>query len=194
MAKVIKKHDLFLIADEVYREFVYDKHNHHSVLELENIRNNTIIIDSVSKRYSMCGARIGAIVSKNHQIINTALKFSQARLSPPTLGQLAAMEALDTQKSYFKKVIQEYDLRRKTLVKDINQIPGVKCPLPKGAFYCIAELPVKNSEKFCRWLLENFHLNKTTVMLAPANGFYNSIHHKSSKNSIARKSKTKNNG
>ena len=176
LAKVIKKHDLFLIADEVYREFVYDKHDHHSVLELENIRSNTIIIDSVSKRYSMCGARIGAIVSKNHQIINTALKFSQARLSPPTLGQLAAMEALDTQKSYFKKVIQEYDIRRKTLVKDINQIPGVKCPLPKGAFYCIAELPVKNSEKFCRWLLENFHLNKTTVMLAPANGFYNKKH------------------
>ena len=173
LAMIVKKHDIFLIADEVYREFIYDNNSHYSVLELESIKDNTIIIDSVSKRYSMCGARIGAIISKNNQIINTALKFSQARLSPPTLGQLAAMEALDTESDYFEKVIQEYSIRRNILVNDICQIPGVTCPLPKGAFYCIAELPVKNAEIFCQWLLESFHVNNTTVMLAPANGFYN---------------------
>ena len=121
----------------------------------------------------MCGARIGAIISKNNQIINTALKFSQARLSPPTLGQLAAMEALNTDSDYFEKVIKEYRIRRNTLVNNIRQIPGVTCPLPKGAFYCIVELPVKNAETFCQWLLESFHIDNTTVMLAPANGFYN---------------------
>ena len=173
LAMIVKKHDIFLIADEVYREFIYDNHSHYSVLKLNSIKNNTIIIDSVSKRYSMCGARIGAIISKNNQIINTALKFSQARLSPPTLGQLAAMEALNTDSDYFAKVIKEYTIRRNTLVNDIRQIPGVTCPLPKGAFYCIAELPVKNAETFCQWLLESFHIDNTTVMLAPANGFYN---------------------
>lgn len=173
LAMIVKKHDIFLIADEVYREFIYDNHSHYSVLKLNSIKDNTIIIDSVSKRYSMCGARIGAIISKNNQIINTALKFSQARLSPPTLGQLAAMEALNTDSDYFEKVIKEYSIRRNTLVNDIRQIPGVTCPLPKGAFYCIVELPVKNAETFCQWLLESFHIDNTTVMLAPANGFYN---------------------
>ena len=172
LSKIIKKHNIFLIADEVYREFIYDNEQYYSALELKDIEQNTIIIDSVSKRYSMCGARIGAIVSKNKSIINTALKFSQARLSPPTLGQLAAMEALNTSKSYFKKVISEYDIRRKTLVDNLNKIPGVKCPMPKGAFYCIAELPIENTEVFCKWLLEKFQLHNNTVMLAPANGFY----------------------
>lgn len=172
LAKIIKKHDIFLIADEVYREFVYDKYKHTSALQLENIMQNSIVIDSVSKRYSMCGARVGAIISKNKQIISTALKFSQARLSPPTLGQIAAMEALNTKLSYFTKVIQEYDERRKLLVNGLNTIPGVLCPMPKGAFYSIAQLPVKNSEKFCRWLLESFEFQNTTAMLAPANGFY----------------------
>ncbi len=176
LSKIIKKYDLFLIADEVYREFVYDNTTHHSVLQLKNIQKNTIVIDSVSKRYSMCGARVGAIISKNNEVINTALKFAQARLSPPTFGQLAAMEALNTKPSYFKKVINEYNKRRILLVEHLNKIPGVTCPMPKGAFYCIAELPIKNAEHFCRWLLEKFKFQNTTVMLAPANGFYSTQH------------------
>ena len=172
MAKIIKKYNLFLIADEVYREFVYVNQQHYSTLKLTTIQQNTILIDSTSKRYSMCGARIGCIVSKNKDLIKTALKFSQARLSPPIFGQLAAMEALNTKNSYFKKVIQEYTKRRNTLVNGLNRIPGIKCPMPKGAFYCIAELPVKNSETFCQWLLEKFSFQGTTVMLAPASGFY----------------------
>jgi len=130
------------------------------------------VIDSVSKRYSMCGARIGSIVSKNSKMIQTALKFSQARLSPPTFGQIAAIEALNTKKKYFDNVINEYDKRRQILVTELNKIRGIKCPMPKGAFYCIAELPVKNAESFCQWLLEEFSFQNTTVMLAPANGFY----------------------
>ncbi len=172
LSNVVKKHNLYLIADEVYREFVYDREQHTSILSLQNIEANSIVIDSISKRYSMCGARIGAIVSKNNEIIQTALKFSQARLSPPTFGQLAAIEALNTSKEYFKKTIKEYDHRRKTLVAELNQIPGIKCPMPKGAFYCIAELPIKDAERFCQWLLEKFQFQNTTVMLAPANGFY----------------------
>ena len=172
LGKIIKKYDIFLIADEVYREFIYDDYKHHSILKLKDIEQNNIIIDSVSKRYSMCGARVGAIISKNNELINTALKFSQARLSPPTLGQLAAMEALNTKPNYFKKVIKEYDTRRQVVVNGLNQIPGVICPKPKGAFYCIAQLPVKNSDTFCKWLLKEFEFKKTTVMLAPANGFY----------------------
>ena len=172
LAKIVKKHNLFLIADEVYREFIYDECTHHSALTLNDITKNVIIVDSISKRYSMCGARIGCIVSKNTQIINTALKFSQARLSPPIFGQLAAMEALNTEKNYFTQVIKEYSKRRDVLVEGLNKIPGIKCPIPRGAFYCIAELPVKKTELFCRWLLEEFHLNNTTVMLAPASGFY----------------------
>ena len=153
LSNIVKHHDLFLIADEVYREFVYDNNVHHSVLTLKNIHQNTILIDSVSKRYSMCGARIGAIISKNKDVINTALKFSQARLSPPTIGQILSMEALDSGKKYFSEIISEYDKRRRTLVELINKIDGIICPLPKGAFYCIAELPVKNAENFCKWLL-----------------------------------------
>ena len=172
LAKIVKKYNLFLIADEVYREFIYDKCVHHSVLTLDDVIENVIIIDSVSKRYSMCGARIGCIVSRNKQIINTALKFSQARLSPPIFGQLAAIEALNTKKDYFNNVIKEYSKRRDILVEGLNKIPGIKCPMPKGAFYCIAELPVKNTELFCRWLLKEFNLDNTTIMLAPASGFY----------------------
>ena len=172
LAKIIKKYNLFLIADEVYREFIYDNHTHYSILSLDNIQENSIVVDSISKRYSMCGARIGAIISRNNNIIATALKFSQARLSPPTFGQLAGIEALNTKQAYFNTIIKEYDLRRQKLVNNLNKIPGVKCPMPKGAFYCIAELPVNNTEEFCTWLLSNFDLNGTTVMLAPANGFY----------------------
>ena len=172
LAKIVKKYNIFLISDEVYREFTYDNNQHTSILSLTNITQNSIVIDSVSKRYSMCGARVGAIVSKNHEVTQTALKFSQARLSPPTFGQIAALEALNTKKSYFKNVINEYDQRRKCLVNELTKIPGVKCPMPKGAFYCIAELPIKNAELFCQWLLEKFHFQNTTVMLAPANGFY----------------------
>ena len=172
LAKMVKKHDIFLIADEVYREFTYDKNHHYSILGLTNIEQNTIIIDSVSKRYSMCGARVGAIVSKNKEIINTALKFSQARLSPPTFGQLASMEALNTDMSYFKRVIEEYNKRRVLLVDRLNEIDGVTCPMPKGAFYCIAQLPIQDAEAFCQWLLEEFRFKNSTVMLAPANGFY----------------------
>ncbi len=174
LAQIIIKHDLFLVADEVYREFVYDNHQHTSILSLNDIDQHSIVIDSVSKRYSMCGARIGAIVSRNKSIIQTALKFSQSRLSPPTFGQIAAIEALNTKQEYFQNVIAEYDKRRQLLVRELNKISGVKCPMPKGAFYCIAELPIKNAESFCQWLLEKFHLNHTTVMLAPANGFYSS--------------------
>ena len=176
LSRIIKKHNLFLIADEVYREFVYENTEHYSVLKLKNIEANTIVIDSVSKRYSMCGARVGAIISRNNEIINTALKFAQARLSPPTFGQIAAMEALNTKSTYFKKVVNEYNKRRVFLVESLKKIPGVKCPKPKGAFYCIAELPIKNAEDFCQWILEKFHLEKTTVMLAPANGFYSKEH------------------
>jgi len=176
LSRIINKHCFFLMADELYREFVYENTKHYSVLKLKNIEANTIVIDSVSKRYSMCGARVGAIIYRNNELINTALKFSQARLSPPTFGQIAAMEALNTKSTYFKKVVDEYNKRRIFLVESLNKIPGVKCPTPKGAFYCIAELPIKNAEDFCQWILEKFHIEQTTVMLAPANGFYSKEH------------------
>ena len=174
LAAIVKKHDLFLIADEVYREFTYDGYKHYSILEEEGLADNGIIIDSVSKRYSMCGARIGCLVSKNKQIISTALKFAQARLSPPTFAQIASEAALQTPQSYFDEVIVEYQDRRNTLVKHLLEIPGVKVGKPKGAFYCIAELPVKNSDAFAQWLLEDFDLNGETIMVAPAAGFYSS--------------------
>jgi aspartate aminotransferase len=174
LAAIVKKHDLFLIADEVYREFTYDGFKHYSILEEEGLAENGIIIDSVSKRYSMCGARIGCLVSKNKQIISTALKFAQARLSPPTFAQIASEAALQTPQSYFDEVIVEYQDRRDTLVKHLLEIPGVKVGKPKGAFYCIAELPVKNSDAFAQWLLEDFDLNGETIMVAPAAGFYSS--------------------
>ena len=169
---IVKKHDLYLIADEVYREFCYDGKTHYSVFNLTGIENNTIVIDSVSKRYSMCGARIGAFISKNKQLTATALKYAQARLSPPTLGQIAGEAALNTPQSYFDEVIHKYVERRDVVVKGLNAIEGVKCPTPGGAFYAVAELPVRDAEKFCQWLLEEFEYNNQTVMLAPAAGFY----------------------
>ena len=169
---LVKKYDLFLFADEVYREFAYDGNSHISVLNLDGLEDNAVVIDSTSKRYSMCGIRVGCIVSKNKDVINTALKFAQARLSPPTFGQVAGEAALSTPKSYFDDVIKEYVSRRDLLVDGLNQIPGVLCPKPKGAFYAIAELPVDNAEKFAQWLLEEFDYNNETLMVAPAAGFY----------------------
>ncbi|WP_299367965.1 pyridoxal phosphate-dependent aminotransferase [Winogradskyella sp.] len=172
LAAIVKKHDLFLIADEVYREFVYDGISHYSILEESGLEEHAIVIDSVSKRYSMCGARIGYLVSKNKAVISTALKFAQARLSPPTLAQIASEAALDTPQSYFDDVKEEYVKRRNTLIEGLESIPGVKVAKPNGAFYCIAELPVKNSDDFARWLLESFDHENETVMVAPAAGFY----------------------
>ncbi len=174
LASIVLKHDLFLVADEVYREFTYDGVEHYSILQEDSLDQNGIIIDSVSKRYSMCGARIGCLVSKNKEVIATALKFAQARLSPPTYAQIASEAALDTPKSYFDEVIVEYKERRDTLVKHLQEIPNVKVGIPKGAFYCIAELPIKNSDDFAQWLLEKFDLNGETIMVAPAGGFYSS--------------------
>ena len=172
LIEIVKKHDLYLIADEVYREFTYDGVNHTSIMEFNDIYQNAIVIDSVSKRYSMCGARIGCIVSKNIEFMNTAMKFAQARLSPPTLAQIASTAAMDTGKDYFDKVLNEYNKRRIILVNGLKKIPGVKVSEPKGAFYCIAELPVNDSEDFAKWLLENYDLDKKTIMIAPAGGFY----------------------
>ncbi len=172
LAAIVKKHDLFLIADEVYREFAYDGNEHYSIMQEAGLEDNAIIIDSVSKRYSMCGARIGCIVSKNKQVISTALKFAQARLSPPTYAQIASEAALDTPQSYFDDVINEYVDRRNTLINALEQIDGVKVANPKGAFYCIAELPVANADHFAQWLLESFNYNNETIMVAPAAGFY----------------------
>ena len=172
LAKIVKKHDLFLIADEVYREFIYDGEEHFSVMNVPGLEENAIMIDSVSKRYSMCGARIGCIVSKNKALMATAMKFAQARLSPPTYAQIASEAALDTPQSYFDDVITEYKERRDTLISELQKIDGVKVATPKGAFYCIAKLPVKNADNFARWLLEYYDFNGETVMVAPAAGFY----------------------
>jgi aspartate aminotransferase len=172
LAAIVKKHDLFLIADEVYREFVYDGVEHYSILQESGLEEHAIVIDSVSKRYSMCGARIGYLVSKNKDVIKTALKFAQARLSPPTLAQIASEAALSTPQSYFDDVKEEYVKRRNILIEGLEKIPGVKVAKPNGAFYCIAELPVKNSDDFARWLLESFEYNNSTIMVAPAAGFY----------------------
>ena len=172
LASLVKKHDLFLIADEVYREFAYDGHIHYSIMQEAGIEEHAIMIDSVSKRYSMCGARIGCIVSKNEKFMNTAIKFAQARLSPPTYALLASEAALDTPDSYFNEVIEEYVARRNTLITELKKISGVKVANPKGAFYCVAELPVKDTDHFARWMLEEFHHNNETLMVAPASGFY----------------------
>ncbi|UPQ78564.1 pyridoxal phosphate-dependent aminotransferase [Flavobacterium azooxidireducens] len=172
LAELVKKHDLFLIADEVYREFIYDGDEHFSVMNVPGIEQHAIMIDSVSKRYSMCGARIGCIVSKNKEVMGAAMKFAQARLSPPTFAQIASEAALETPQSYFDEVITEYKDRRDTLIAELNQIEGVKVATPKGAFYCIAKLPVKNADDFAQWLLESYDFNGETVMVAPAAGFY----------------------
>jgi len=172
LAVLVKKHDLFLISDEVYREFTYDGLEHYSIMQEEGLESNAIIIDSVSKRYSMCGARIGCIVTKNKSVLNTALKFAQARLSPPTYALLASEAALETPDSYFSEVISEYVERRNVLVEELKKIEGVKVAIPKGAFYCIVELPIADSDVFAQWLLEDFRLDNETIMVAPAAGFY----------------------
>ena len=172
LAALVKKHNLFLVADEVYREFTYDGKEHYSILQEKGLEENAIIVDSVSKRYSMCGARIGCLVSKNQEVIQTALKFAQARLSPPTFAQIASEAALETPKEYFDDVIKEYVERRNILVSELQKIQGVKVAVPQGAFYCVVELPVSNSDNFAQWLLEKFEIDGNTVMVAPAAGFY----------------------
>ena len=172
LADIALKHDIFLVADEVYREFTYDGARHYSIMSIPKLENHAIMIDSVSKRYSMCGARIGCLVSKNKEVIATAMKFAQARLSPPTFAQIASEAALDTPQSYFDEVIEEYSMRRNLLINGLKEIEGIKVATPKGAFYCIAELPVENADDFAKWLLEKFEMNNETVMVAPAAGFY----------------------
>lgn len=172
LANIVKKHNLFLVADEVYREFTYDGKEHYSILQEEGLEEYGIIVDSVSKRYSMCGARIGCLVSKNKHVIKTALKFAQARLSPPTYAQIASEAALDTPQRYFDEVKEEYVGRRNLLIEELKKIHGVKVGQPQGAFYCIVELPITDADDFAQWLLEDFRLNGETVMVAPAAGFY----------------------
>ena len=169
---IVKRHDLFLFSDEVYREFCYDGAEHYSAMNLEGIENNVIMLDSVSKRYSECGVRIGALISKNRDVISTALKFAQARLSPPGLGQVVGEASIDTPQEYFKEVNREYTERRNYMVGALNNIPGVYCPKPKGAFYTVVRLPVDDADKFAQWLLESFEYKNQTVMVAPASGFY----------------------
>lgn len=172
LRQIVIKYDLFLFADEVYREFCYDGTVHHSVLNLEGIDDNVVLFDSVSKRYSACGVRIGAMISRNKEVTATAMKFAQARLSPPSLGQIASEAAMETPDSYFTEVIEEYRKRRDTVVEMMNQMEGVLCPNPKGAFYVTARLPIDDADRFCQWLLEEFNHDNQTVMLAPATGFY----------------------
>ncbi len=169
---IVLKHDLYLISDEVYREFTYDGYQHFSVMNLSGLDQNVILIDSVSKRYSACGFRIGVMISKNKEVMTTAMKFAQARLSPPTFGQIASEAAIDTPDSYFKEVLAEYKSRRDVVVARINKMDGAFCPNPKGAFYVVAKLPIDDADKFCRWLLEDYNYKGETVMLAPATGFY----------------------
>ncbi|TQO35794.1 aspartate aminotransferase [Arenibacter algicola] len=172
LASIVKKHNLFLVADEVYREFIYDGREHYSILQEKGLEEQAIIVDSVSKRYSMCGARIGYLVSKNKEVMQTALKFAQARLSPPTYAQIASEAALETPQSYFDDVKKEYEERRNILISELNKLEGVVVAQPQGAFYCIAQLPIDNADTFAQWLLEDFNLNGETVMVAPAAGFY----------------------
>lgn len=172
LRKIVLKHDLYLFSDEVYREFCYDGREYVSSMHLEGLDQHVVLMDSVSKRYSACGVRIGALISKNKEVMAAALRFAQARLSPPTLGQIAAEAAIDTPETYFEEVHKEYISRRDFVVDSLNKMEGVFCPKPSGAFYCMAELPVDDADKFCQWLLESFAFNNQTVMLAPASGFY----------------------
>jgi aspartate aminotransferase len=174
LGKLAGKHNLFFIVDEVYREFCYDGNEHFSVMNLHGLDDNILMVDSVSKRYSACGLRIGSIISRNKKLMDTALKFAQARLSPPTIGQVATEAAVDTPHEYFEKVEKEYSARRNLVVSALNKMDGVFCPKPSGAFYCFASFPVDDTDKFCQWLLESFDYNGVTVMLAPASGFYSS--------------------
>jgi aspartate aminotransferase len=172
LAHLVKENDLYLFSDEVYREFCYDGEEHFSAMYLDDIKDNVILMDSVSKRYSECGVRIGAMITKNKTVISTALKFAQARLSPPSYGQIVGEASLDTPPEYFKEVYQEYIERRNFLVEKLREIPGIVCPLPKGAFYAVVKLPIDDADKFAQWLLEDFDYNGETVMVAPATGFY----------------------
>lgn len=172
LEQLVIKHDLFLISDEVYREFCYDGYTHNSIMTKQSLSDHAIMIDSVSKRYSMCGARIGCLVTKNKSVYSTALKFAQARLSPPTYAQIASEAALCTPDSYFQTVINEYSNRRNILIEELHKIDGVKVATPRGAFYCIVELPITNADDFAQWLLEKFRVNNETIMIAPAAGFY----------------------
>jgi aspartate aminotransferase len=172
LGEIIRKHDLYLYSDEVYREFCYDGAEHFSSMHITGAQELVILLDSVSKRYSACGVRIGAMVSRNGRVISTALKFAQARLSPPGLGQILSEAALDTPPEYFSEVYDEYLSRRNFMVDALNKMKGVTCPLPMGAFYAIAQLPVDDADRFSQWLLSDFHWENQTVMLAPASGFY----------------------
>lgn len=172
LTEIVKKHDLFLIADEVYREFAYDGSVHHSTLGMDEIRNNVVVVDSISKRFSACGARIGCVVSRNKELMQSVLKLSQARLSPPTYGQIGAEAVYKLPQSYFEGVVQEYAGRRDQLRKSLDAIDGVVCPAVNGAFYSMVRLPVDSAEKFCRWMLEEFEYEGATVMMAPGEGFY----------------------
>lgn len=169
---IVKRYNLFLFSDEVYREFCYDGKKHFSAMNLKGIDEHVVMIDSMSKRFSACGIRVGALVSRNKEIISTALKFGQQRLCPPVIGQLAAEAALDSDREYYETIEHEYTSRRDYLIEALNKIPGVVCPKPKGAFYSIARLPVDDAEKFSIWLLSEFQYEGYTVMLAPASGFY----------------------
>ncbi len=172
LGEIVRRHGLYLFSDEVYREFCYDGERHFSAMELEGLEENVVMFDSVSKRYSMCGARVGTLVSKNREVIATALKFAQARLSPPSYGQVAGEAALDTPASYFREVYDEYIQRRNFMVDALNRMPGVVCPTPRGAFYTVVHLPVDDADRFAQWILSDFHHNNQTVMVAPASGFY----------------------
>jgi aspartate aminotransferase len=172
LGEIAKKHDLYLFSDEVYREFCYDGYKHFSVMNLKEMEENVVLMDSVSKRYSACGVRIGALISKNKNLIQTALKFAQARLSPPSLGQIVGEAALNTPSEYFKEVYHEYIGRRDFMVEALNRMKGVICPRPGGAFYTVVQLPIEDSDKFAQWLLSDFEYHNQTVMLAPATGFY----------------------
>ena len=172
IAQLAIKHDLFIVADEVYREFAYEESQHHSILSMPEIEDRAIMVDSVSKRFSMCGARIGCLATKNQDVLNAALKFAQARLSPPTFAQIAAEEALSVDESYFDEVIQEYQSRRDTLIEGLKEIDGLTIAQPKGAFYCTVKLPIDDAEDFAKWLLESFAIDQETLMVAPAAGFY----------------------
>lgn len=169
---LVKKYDLYLFSDEVYREYIYTGSPYISACHLEGIEQNVVLIDSVSKRYSECGIRIGALITKNAEVRRAVMKFCQARLSPPLIGQIAAEASLDAPEEYYRNVYDEYVDRRKCLIDGLNRIPGVYSPIPMGAFYTVAKLPVDDSEKFCRWCLEEFNCDGETVMMAPASGFY----------------------
>lgn len=172
LGEICKKYDLYLYSDEVYREFCYDGESHFSAMYMEGLEEHVIMMDSVSKRYSMCGARVGCLVTKNREVLNTAMKFAQARLSPPSFGQFAGEAALDTPDSYFEEVYKEYIERRDYMVSALNKIPGVKCPSPGGAFYTVVQLPVDDADIFAEWILSEFEHENQTVMMAPASGFY----------------------